>query len=268
MDYDTNSDSFYHFPTVRYSQVISDYFRDFRKGFSPHYLGGVLACVFFALIVTREFLANGGLLENGSARNWLAGLPLLFALISASSHFAALPPMMYLVPLSRREREDYLQKMLAVKVLIPLLFALFCDFATLAWQPISWYVLVLQLLGVASITYLCGMLQGVSVSGTFSASKNYGNLRSDGAFASFGASGGASGNDRSSGNSGFSSVIVSFCYIGGTVLFAICSDSISTIEFWWIFAVLAGLMLPTVIFTARRWKRLRRRLAECCLPVC
>lgn len=219
-----------------YLSIIKDYFIDFVRGFKTDVLGLLLPSLGIGVIWGNPVTANG------FQTNWLAGIPVLFALVSGALHRLTLPFMMYLVPCSQKQREEYIHRMLKVKIGIPLLFALLCDLAALCLNSISCYVFVLQMVSIFFITCLCGMLNDGRLYVT-EGEKAYGGMWCS------------------------VSILLMLCYIGGTVMFLICADSVdpdavSAVEFRIILSVMTLILLPMTIGVGRRWKQIRHSFAD------
>lgn len=138
--------------SISYKQVIRDYFLDFSSGFSSERMLPVcytlLGCCF----------ANNGLGFCNESPDWLLGIPVFFALVSSAFHKVSLPFMMYLIPYSRQEREEYIQKMLAVKIGIPIMSGCLCDIVAVCLGTITLYGFILQMVSIVSVTFISGTL--------------------------------------------------------------------------------------------------------------
>ena len=211
-----------------YRQVIGDYFYEFAGGFRKKGLWQELPAI-----------AALGLLWGYpfAGRNWLVSLPLLFALLSGLLHKVSLPFMMYLVPCSAEQREVYIRRMLHVKVAVPMAFGLLWGLAGMCLSIVPGHVLLLELASIFFFTSLCGML-GETAGGDTERVGAYGGMRY------------------------FVGGILVVCYLGGVAMCVICTGPVSTIEFRLILSAMLLFLLPMTAATGRRWKRIRRSLAD------
>lgn len=215
----------------QYISIVQDYFHDFRREFKPETLGCLAGFAGIGVV------CGNSISSQGLQRNWIMGIPILFALFSGALHKVSLPLMMYLVPCSKDMREQYIKRMLKVKIVIPIAFGLLCDLAALFLKSLSCYVFVLQMTMIFFITCLCGMLNDGGLN-TVEEKTAYGGMRY------------------------FVPVLLVFCYIGGMVLSIICMDSVSRTEFWVICSVMIVILLPMTIAVGRRWKQIRSNFAS------
>ena len=148
-----------------YKRVIPDYFQEFIRVFSTERARFLALILVFGIIFLWDIWWER-IRMDGIFHNWINGIPILFALISGALHRVSLPFMMYLVPCSREQRERYIQRMLTVKVAVPIAFGLICD-GLAAWAGgISRYVFVLQMASVFFLSSLCGMLNEGGMAGS------------------------------------------------------------------------------------------------------
>lgn len=218
-----------------YRRVIRDYFQEFIRVFS-------MERIKFLIL----FLGSGAVLwgvwaerirMDGIFANWINGIPILFALLSGALHRVSLPFMMYLVPCSREQRERYIQRMLTVKVAVPIGFGLLCD-GLAAWAgTLSMYVFVLQMASIFFLSCLCGMINEGGMAGA-EKRKAYGELQP------------------------FAAVLLAVCNIAGMAMFIICMGSVSQVEFWIVVSVMALFLLPMLAATGKRWKQIRGNFAD------
>lgn len=205
-----------------YKQAAGDYFyRFFKDGINVFILPSIVS----AIILMNPVLVNP------AERNWMAGVPILFAMLSGSMHRVSLPVMMYFIPYTKKQREDYIQKMLYMKILVPLCFGIIWDMAALFVHQLSLYAWILQLFGILLITYIFG---------TFNDTKK----------AAYGKAG------------EFTDLTVCVCCYAGMVLFMICTDSISRAEFYIILSVTAIIFLPVINAIRKRWKTIKSNFAD------
>ncbi len=218
-----------------YRRVIRDYFQEFIRVFSMERgrfpaLFLVLGTIFMGDI-WLERIRMGGIFGN-----WINGIPILFALVSGALHRVSLPFMMYLVPCSREQRERYIQRMLAVKVTVPMGFGLVCD-GLAAWAgAISRYVFVLQMASIFFLSCMCGMLNEGGMVGA-EKRKAYGELQP------------------------FAAPLLAACNLVGVAMFVICMGSVSRVEFWIVISAMMLFLLPMLVVVGKRWKEIRRNFA-------
>lgn len=206
-----------------YRNIIKDYFRDFFRGTKADQVM-LLTC----LSITCMFSSWTDFINL----NWIPIIPILFAMISSLLHIVTLPPMMYLIPYNQTEREAYIQKMLYVKILIPLSFALIWDFVLLFFKPLSLYAFALQIISILLITYICGTI-------------NNGNREQSEQQVTYGSMW------------EYISLILAITFMMGGSMCIICSGSISHLEFWIVFSATTLIFLPISNSIRKRWRTLR-----------
>ena len=219
-----------------YRRVIRDYFQEFIRVFCMErvrFLALFLVFgIFFMWDIWLERIRMDGIFDH-----WINGIPILFTLLSGALHRVSLPFMMYLVPCSREQRERYIQRMLQVKVAVPLSLGLVCDGAA-AWAgAISWYVFVLQMASIFFLSCVCGMLN----EGGMAWAENrrvYGELQP------------------------FAAPMLVVCNLVGMAMFVICMGSVSQVEFWIVISAMALFLFPMLAAVGRRWKQIRRNFAD------
>lgn len=206
--------------------IIKDYFQGFVRGVTTRSNATFLFCIAIGIVTA----------DKSDLSNRMAGVPIIFALLSAALHTVELPVMMYLVPLSKKQREDYIQKMLQIKILVPLTFACLWNLAAAALHPVSIYACCLQMVYILLCTYICGMLNNDNIAAVEKKTA-YGGMKD------------------------FVNVILVSCYIEGVPVVIICMGSISKVEFWIILAIMLALMLPPARAAGKRWKMIRSNFA-------
>ncbi len=219
-----------------YKRVIRDYFQEFIRVFCMERVRFLALFLGFGSIFVWGIWAERIRMDKIFA-DWINGIPILFALVSGVLHRVPLPFMMYLVPCSREQRERYIQRMLAVKVAVPMGFGLMCD-GLAAWAgALSLYVFVLQMAGIFFLSCLCGML---NEGGIIGAEKRiaYGDLQP------------------------FAAVLLAVCNIVGMAVFIICMGSVSQVEFWIVISVMVLFLLPMLAAVGKRWGQIRRNFAD------
>lgn len=207
--------------------MIKDYFHGFVRGVTTRSSVTFLYCILIGVMTA----------DKSDLSNWMAGVPIIFALLSAALHTVELPAMMYLVPLSKKQREEYIQKMLQIKILVPFTFACLWNFAAAALHQVSVYACCLQMVYILLCTYICEMLNNDNIAAVEKRTA-YGWMKD------------------------FVSVILVSCYIEGMAVAVICMGSISRVEFWVILAIMLALMLPLARAAGKRWKMIRSNFAD------
>jgi len=223
---------------IMYQQIILDYFKDFSRDFHAKKNALGICIVYLSTVFIYPCILG---FKNGVEqldKNWLLGIPILFAIVSGSFHRVSLPFMMYLIPYSKKQRENYIQKMLIVKIAVPVILGCFFDIAAISFGPVSCYAVILQMTGILFITYTCGTLCDSS---NILESENrlaYGEMRN------------------------WCNIPLILCYMGGTILFAVCVDHISKTEFWAILIIMLLILLPIAAIIQKHWKIIRSNFAD------
>lgn len=226
------------YESVRYKQVIFDYFKDFRRDL--HAKKNSLAVCIVYLSITFPFICAYGLTKGiyQFNQNWLVGIPIFMAIISCSFHRTSLPFMMYLVPYSKKQREEYIQKMLIVKIAFPVILGCLFDIAAVCFGSVSYYAVILQMTGILFITYICGILCDGNFSFESQDMPVYGEIQI------------------------WSAIPPVLCHMGGSVLFAVCAGSVSRTEFWVVLGIMLLIMLPIAAAIQKHWKTIRSNFAD------
>lgn len=171
-------------------------------------------------------------------KSMLVGIPILFTMISITFHTISLPFMMYVVPYNKKQRETYIQTMLYLKIGIPLCFAIIWDIISWFIHPVSIYACILQIVGIAALTYIGGTLHdGMSNSSTGKIA--FGHTLKD-----------------------FTPVILLLSFSLGMGLFGICIESVNCIEFLIIISVMLLIFLPICNAIRKRWPDIRSNFAN------
>ncbi|HBA46366.1 MAG TPA: hypothetical protein DCZ91_00900 [Lachnospiraceae bacterium] len=219
-----------------YKRVIQDYFQEFIRVFCMERVRFLtLFLVFGIMFMWDNWLER--IRMDGIFDNWINGIPILFTLFSGALHRVSLPFMMYLVPCSREQRERYIQRMLAVKVAVPMGFGVVCDGVAVWAGSLSRYVFVLQMASVFFLSCLCGMLNEGGMAGA-EKRKAYGELQP------------------------FAAAMLAVCNLVGMAMFVICMGSVSQVEFWIVISAMALFLLPMLATVGKRWKQIRRNFAD------
>lgn len=220
--------------SILYRQVIFDYFKDFSRDLYAK-KNSLAVCITY-LSTTFPLICSYGLTKG--IKNWLVGIPIFIAIISSSFHRTSLPFMMYLIPYSKKQREEYIQKMLTVKIAFPVILGCLFDLAAVCFGPVSYYAVILQMTGILFITYICGILCDGSFSSESQAMPVYGEIR------------------------GWSAIPPILCYMGGNVLFAVCAGPVSRTEFWVVLGIMLLILLPIAAVIQKHWKTIRSNFAD------
>lgn len=216
--------------SIRYKQVIFDYFKDFSRDLDTRKnLAVCLACLSVTFLCACAYGLTNGI---------LVGIPIFISIISSSFHRTSLPFMMYLVPYSKRQREEYIQKKLIVKIAFPVILGCLFDIAAVCFGPVSYYAVILQMTGILFITYICGILCEGSLLFESPTMPVYGEIRRWSAIPPF------------------------LCYMGSNVLFAICVGPVSRTEFWVILGIMLLILLPIAAAIQKHWKTIRSNFAD------
>lgn len=219
-----------------YKRVIRDYFQESIRVFCMERIWFPALFLVFGIILMWDIWLRRIRME-GIFEHWINGIPILFALLNGALHRVSLPFMMYLVPCSREQRERYIQRMLAVKVAVPMGFGLICDGLAVWAGALSLYVFVLQMAGIFFLSCLCGMLNEGGLTGA-GKKKAYGELQP------------------------FAAALLVVCNLVGMAMFVICMGSVSRVEFWIVISVMALFLLPMLVVVGKRWERIRRNFAD------
>lgn len=95
---------------IKYKNVIREYFLEYKNR------DQVLRSIFYVILFGASFLPFVfGSAKEGLGYIWLI-FPMALALFAAITHTSALPTMLYLVPGSKKLREEYIRRMLKVKI--------------------------------------------------------------------------------------------------------------------------------------------------------
>ena len=101
---------------VRYSLLIREYWHDFRRNFNQRTVL-TSASVLCYLPVWVNVLTDHDKIQGITMLMLLPGV--LFLCFSVSTPVVLLPAMFYLLPLSRSQRQQYISRTMAVRILIP-----------------------------------------------------------------------------------------------------------------------------------------------------
>lgn len=210
-----------------YRQMVREYFKDYLRG---------SGCQWFLWLIPWAAIAAQWFPVRERAKGWPAAVPILAAVISAFSHKVSLPFMMYLLPLSKTQREAYMERMLRIKVLVPLAFALLWDAIFWCAGRLSAYAFFLQIPCVVTLSYLYGMLHESNAADEERLA--FGGLR------------------------WFVPVILVVTLFGALVMCAVCAGEIRTVEFVIVLAVFLAVFLPITGAVRRRWGLIKGNFAD------
>ncbi len=107
---------------VKYSDVLNDYYSDFKKFFTNKY-AWLIILAFAAMPVIFSLSARNVDIPLSA----VYFIPVCFAVVSMMAHGVSLPPVMYLMPLSVSDRKKYIDRMVVCKIAVPLLFTVVFD---------------------------------------------------------------------------------------------------------------------------------------------
>ena len=167
----------------------------------------------------------------------VAGNHLYLALFAAITHTSALPTMLYLVPGSKKLREEYIRRMLKVKIGLPLALCAVIDIILLIVQPMMIKGVILQLVTVFFMSYCVGITNDGLVWRNNASRAAYGQV------------------------SYFNGPITVFSVIASCVMIGICSSEITNVEFWVALVIYLIIYAPLSYALHKRWGGIREKLA-------
>lgn len=219
-----------------YRRVIREYFREYIRVFCMEKVRFLVLFLVLGFTLAWDIWLKR-IPTDGIFTNWINGIPILFTLLSGAIHRVSLPFMMYLVPCSREQRERYIQRMLTVKVAVPLGVGLLCDGAAVWAGMLSLYVFILQMSSIFFLACISGMLNDGGIAGAEERNA-FGELQP------------------------FAAALLAICNLVGMAMFVICMGSVSQVEFWVVISVMAIFLLPLLAMVGKRWKQIRRNFAD------
>ena len=216
---------------IKYKNVIREYFLEYKNR------NQVLQSIFYVLLFGASFspLVFGSAKE-GLGYIWLI-FPMVLAMFAATAHTSALSPMLYLVPGSRKMREEYIRRMLKVKVGLPLALCAVIDIILLIVRPMMIKGVILQLVTVFFMSYCAGITNDGLVWRNNASRAAYGQV------------------------SYFNGPITVFSVIASCVMIAICSSTITNVEFWIALVIYLIIYAPLSYALHKRWGGIREKLA-------
>ena len=216
---------------IKYKNVIREYFLEYKNR------NQVLQSIFYVILFGVSFSPFvSGSLKDGIQFTCLI-LPMLLAMFAATAHTSALPPMLYLVPGSKKMREEYIRRMLKVKVGLPLALCAVIDIILLIVRPMMIKGVILQLVTVFFMSYCAGITNDGLVWRNNASRAAYGQV------------------------SYFNGPITVFSVIASCVMISICSSTISNVEFWVALVTYLVIYTPLSYALYKRWSGIREKLA-------
>lgn len=208
---------------IPYSEIIREYFREWDRS------------VFMMLMA---FMIVFSINDDFNISNFMVSIPVLTAMLSGASHTVSLKTMMYYVPYNRQMREQYIQRMLQVKVMLPIAAAFVVDLPLICLLHLDIKAVILQIISIFFITYLTGILNDSSV------------------FQS----------ERKTAQAGlkyYSGAILVLCYLfGGVMALIVFSEEISVWEFWIVLLAMLAVFGTISIYVCKLWKTIRENYAD------
>ena len=145
--------------------------------------------------------------------------------------------MLYLVPGSKKLREEYIRRMLKVKIGLPLALCAVIDIILLIVQPMMIKGVILQLVTVFFMSYCVGITNDGLVWRNNASRAAYGQV------------------------SYFNGPITVFSVIASCVMIGICSSEITNVEFWVALVIYLIIYAPLSYALHKRWGGIREKLA-------
>ncbi len=219
---------------ITYKEVIRGYFYEFSRGFrTERFVMITLICI--GTIFINWFDPSG---ELAIPKHLIFSLvPLLFTVFSGVCQTLSLPTMIYLIPYSQKLREEYMQKMLYVRIILPLAFAILWDCVAFLFHATTIYAVILQLTYILFFTYFHGTLNdGAVLAGEKKAA--FGGIKD------------------------FTALPQVLCYVMLPAAVVICAGEISTVEFRIVYAVMFCIFAPGVYIVGKRWHLIRANFAD------
>ena len=216
---------------IKYKNVIREYFLEYKNR------NQVLQSIFYVILFGASFSPFVlGSAKEGIRYVWLT-LPMVLAMFAATAHTSALPPMLYRIPGSKKMREEYIRRMLNVKVGLPLALCVVIDIILLILQPMMIKGVILQLVTVFFMSYCAGITNDGLVWRNNASRAAYGQV------------------------SYFNGPITVFSVIASCVMISICSSKISNVEFWIALVIYLVIYAPLSAALHKRWGGIREKLA-------
>ena len=216
---------------IKYKNVVREYFLEYKNR------NQVLQSIFYVILFGGSFsplvLGNS---REGIRYVWLT-LPMVLAMFAATAHTSALPPMLYRIPGSKKMREEYIRRMLNVKVGLPLALCAVIDIILLILEPMMIKGVVLQLVTVFCMSYCAGITNDGLVWRNNASRAAYGQV------------------------SYFNGPITVFSVIASCVMISICSSKITNVEFWIALVIYLVIYVPLSAALHKRWGGIREKLA-------
>ncbi len=216
---------------IKYKNVIREYFLEFRN--RNMLLQSLFYLILFGSVLSPLALQNTG----GGIWHALFVLPMILAIFAGARHTSALPPMLYLVPGTKQLREEYIRRMLIVKVMLPLALCIMVDLILLCARQLRFREVILQLVTVFFFSYCVGIVNDGAVWRNNAAKSAYGQM------------------------SYFNGPMFVVNILAGFVMTDICFSDLGNVEFWIILVIYLAIFAPLSYAIHKRWRGIRERLA-------
>lgn len=214
--------------SIRFSKVLKDYFKEYKRGFN------------FARLILILLIAVGPIVvnENRFGLNYVLGIPVLFATISGAFHIVSLPVMMYFIPATKKMREIYIQRMLEIKIMVPMMVAVFVDLILICFGKAYIKAVILQIMAVFFITFIMGTLNdGTYFPDEFKLAQE--------------------------GMRYFSASILMGCYVfSGAIIQIVCSEEILLSEFLTVLGVCVAVLGTISLCICKYWHSIKANYAD------
>lgn len=209
--------------------------RDYVRNFGRRKLDYMTYLVLIATLVPLNAVHSSHI--SFGEINWMAGAPVILVFFDGLFHTISLTSMMYLVPLSKEQREEYIQKMCLVRMLVPVAFTLLWDIAAWCMSQFSLYVFLTQLLCVIIGAYLNATL-AEGGQGAYQTRTAFGDLR------------------------GFVAAIRVACALAMWAVGVLCMYEIGRVAFCVTAGILLVVFLPIMAAVHKRWPAIRANFAD------
>ena len=216
---------------IKYKNVIREYFWEYKN--RNQVFQGIFYVILFGASFSPFVLGSS---KEGIRYVWLT-LPMVLAMFAATAHTSALPSMLYLVPGTKKMREEYIRRMLNVKVGLPLALCAVIDIILLILEPMMIKGVILQLVTVFFMSYCAGITNDGLVWRNNASRAAYGQV------------------------SYFNGPLTVFSVIASCVMISICSSEITNVEFGIALVIYLVIYAPLSAALHKRWGGIREKLA-------
>lgn len=213
---------------IKYPNILKEYFMVYKNRFAQSMVCLLFLCGIFLPTVIKNAKTGAGYL-------WVM-LPMMLALFSGMTHTCELPPLFYLLPGTKNQRESYFKRMLQVEIALPMILCIFVDGFVLYQQNSMIKAVILQLASVLFTTYCIGI------------ANDGGGWRST-AKAAYGQMG------------FFNGVIMVVSILVACIMIQVCSVPVSNTEFYVVAVLFVLIYVPLSYAVNRRWRGIREKLA-------